>query len=557
MVDLLPRLQEEADQEDIQLVQDDIDVLVSKYIVPVDRIRSIDKDGTRADRPIESRIHGLLRYIGFPVVANGKFYNPGFPLNQGAQQTRDEVDSAFEEDSESRDLIQLRERDYEQRLSIFSRRDLSSAVYCLLQPSIKPFNLLGTSAQGQSISKQGIQIESRKQIFESLRSNNNNVDFSNVAGALGAVESVGETLTGVRHILKPFSLDPNIVNTVQPDANIIALPFLRDIQDLTISDESVALRPGLELIIRERLRDRQSGEDALYLENLKNLLAGESTPGVFTEDSINDISLALTALSDDNELSQATLNEFSQITNIQAYVISRLVKTIKQLTNVLFQSISFIQEISKQINWFPIVSELGPELDPREASTEARVIQNNIKRNPLDRRLVDLRARRAAATSRITARENFGNYASPFEINYNDTNIQELDRQIQAVSQQQTQLSEQALLALRNIELITGEISGVGLIDILAIYVALWAMNERGLISLLDDPSFERLKENFPELLKGAADDRNTSGTKDDINTALTKFEDTLKNVLDFAQKEFENRSQTSGEEGGSISPEA
>jgi hypothetical protein len=551
MVDLLPVLQEEADQEDTQLVQDDIDVLVSKYIVPVDRIRSIDKDGTRADRPIESRIHGLLRFIGFPVVANGNFYNPGFPPTQGrSQETRDKIDNDFESDGETRDPIQLRERDYEQRLSVFSRRDLTSAIYCLLQPSVKPFNLLNED-------NQNIQIESRKQIFESLRSRNSNVDFSNVASALGAVDSVGQTLTGVRHILRPFSLDPNITNAVQPDANIIAVPFLRDVQELTISDESVALRPGLELIIRERLRDRQSGEDARYLENLRNLIAGEPTPGIFTEDSINDISLALTALADDNELSQATLNEFEQITNIQAYVISRLVKTIKQLTNVLFQSISFIQEISRQINWFPIVNELGPELDPREASTEARVIQNNIKRNPLDRRLIDLKAKRAAATSRITARENFGNYASPFEINYNDTNIQELDRQIQAVSQQQTQLSEQALLALRNIEIITGEISGVGLIDILAIYVALWAMNEQGLISLLDDISFERLKTNFPELLVGAAADRDSSGTKDDINTALTKFEDTLKNVLDFAQKEFENRSQTSGEEGGSISPEA
>jgi len=551
MVDLLPRLQEEADQEDTQLVQDDIDVLVSKYIIPIDRIRSIDKDGTRADRPIESRIHGLLRFIGFPVVADGNFYNPGFSPNQErSQRTREKIDTDFESDSETRDLIQLRERDYEQRLSVFSRRDLISAVYCLLQPSVKPFNLLNED-------NQSIQIEGRKQIFESLILKNFNVDFTNVASALGAVDSVGQTLTGVRHILRPFSLDPNITNTVQPDANIVAVPFLRDVQELTISDESVALRPGLELIIRERLRDRQSGDDALYLENLKNLLEGKSAPGIFTENSINEISLALTALADDNELSQATLNEFEQITNFQAYVISRLVKTIKQLTNVLFQSISFIQEVSRQINWFPIVSELGPELDPRETSTEARVIQNNIKRNSLDRRLIDLKAKRAAATSRITARENFGNYASPFEVNYNDTNIQELDRQIQAVSQQQTQLSEQALLALRNIEIITGEVSGVGLIDILAIYVALWAMNEQGLISLLDDISFERLKTNFPELLVGTAAARNTSGTKDNITTALNKFEDTLKNVLDFAQKEFENRSQTSGEESGSISPEA
>ena len=550
MVELLPDIQQESDQEDIQLVQDQIDILASKYIVPVDRIRSIDNEGNRADRPIESRVHGFFRYLGFPVVANGNFYNPGFPSFQATEEAKEKINSDFETDESVRDDIRLRERDYEQRLSIFSRKDLSSATYCLLQLSVRPLNLL--NEDGQSI-----QIEGRKQIFENLKSSNRNLNFDNVPGAFSSVESVGSTLTGVRHILRPFSLDPEIVNNVQPDSNIIAVPFLRDADSLKISDEATALRPGLELIIRERLRDRGNNEEALYLENLRNLLAGELSDGISTDETANAVSLSLIALANENQISQGTFNSLEQINVIQIYVISLLVKTVKQLTNILFQSISFIQDTLEEINWLPIVNELGPELDPRDPSTQASILENDINRNALQRRLVDLKLKKAVAEAQITDRNNLGSFASPFEINYNDTNIEELNRQIQSVSQQQAQLGEEALLALRNIEIITGEISGIGLIDILAIYIALWAVNEQSLISLLDDASFGRLEEFFPELLEGAAEARSQNGTKDDIETALTNFENTLKNVLDFAQKEFDNRSQNSGQEGGTISPQA
>jgi len=93
-----------------------------------------------------------------------------------------------------------------------------------------------------------------------------------------------------------------------------------------------------------------------------------------------------------------------------------------------------------------------------------------------------------------------------------------------------------------NIEIISGEVSGLGLIDILCIYIALWAMDELALVSMLDDESFSRLVENNPELVVGEAEKINTEHRfKLSITDALSAFEKSLVNVFSFVEAELDN----------------
>ena len=86
--------------------------------------------------------------------------------------------------------------------------------------------------------------------------------------------------------------------------------------------------------------------------------------------------------------------------------------------------------------------------------------------------------------------------------------------------------------ALREIEIITGEISGLGLIDILAIYTALWSIDIKTLIGFLDNSSYERLIKFNPSLEPSA---RLAYGKS--ILSSLQDFEKSVKLILNIIDK--------------------
>ena len=152
-----------------------------------------------------------------------------------------------------------------------------------------------------------------------------------------------------------------------------------------------------------------------------------------------------------------------------------------------------------------------------------------------------------------------GDFASPFNSSVNDDDINEIDSQLKDLIDQKNDLANKAFKAMGDIEIISGEVSGLGLLDILAIYTALWAMDEQALISMLDDQSFNRLRHLFSDLLVGAAANRDASSDfKDPIKTALGKFEKKLVNVLAFIDRQIKRQGVPPGEEAsGTISADS
>ena len=88
--------------------------------------------------------------------------------------------------------------------------------------------------------------------------------------------------------------------------------------------------------------------------------------------------------------------------------------------------------------------------------------------------------------------------------------------------------------------MIVGEIAGIGLMDIICIYLALWSLDIKTLLCFLDDDSFNRMI-NSSSLFLGVKEvvERKNSGPAFNILTALSNFENRLINILSFADKAF------------------
>ena len=95
-----------------------------------------------------------------------------------------------------------------------------------------------------------------------------------------------------------------------------------------------------------------------------------------------------------------------------------------------------------------------------------------------------------------------------------------------------------AVKALSNIEKIIGEGSGLGLIDVLAVYIALWSIDIGALVGLLDDRAYGRMLENNPEL-------KLPNGTSRlGVVESLTQLQTQVHRVLAFADSTLEKLSR-------------
>lgn len=575
----LPKRRTDTGSDDIQTIDQDIGSLVQKFLAPIDEIRSFSKPSasftgdpkepfqglkTNSFRPLESRVHAFFRYIGFPVAVENEFYNPGFDPQgngflgriSGVYQKRKKINEKFA-NADFLEIVNAREEWPENVRNIFSRQDFNSSLYAiLLSTAFRQFQTLQDGVGPFEKDEQNIEVSTREFIANDFL-NDNEISPNDVQSLTGLI---GSSFTSGRHILKPFIVDPRIDLTVMPDISKIAVPFLIDSNSLLIEENSSVKRPGIELIIRERLRN-SNNEDSAYLETLNKIANNEVSPNELIVDtrlgiSINTRQIRNTAeaILDNNEIDSSSVTELGGITTVQVKMISDLVKLLKGLVFILKDSKNVINNIKEKINWIPIPNPEGPEF----GNNQAILAVNNVssKLNLIDRNIKSLQIRKLAGERQITERVGLGAFASPFSTNTNTENVINLDEELSQLIGVRNKLADLAFRAMGNIELIVGEASGLGLIDVISIYIALWAMDEESLISMLDEASFERLVTNFSDLVVGAAARRRDSGQPlQPIQAALENFENKLKNVLTFVDREFARQDLApTEEEGGTIS---
>jgi hypothetical protein len=513
-----------------------------------------------------------MRYIGFPVVAGStnEFYNPGFdPLAggflgalDGTDTLKQNVFSAFLKNSVLKSMVEIREQDPKDLRELFVRRDIASSVYALILRHVRNFKMFDAgdpfakTSGDQTATNEDRDSEALEFFFD-----NDLVDSDVVFDAFEKTP-IGGNASGIRHTLHPFVVDPRIDNTVNPEVSMIAVPFLQNKEALKLDKGIFVQRPGLELIIRERLRDTANDADNFF-KTVEKLINNEQTPVSDTDTRTeNELRLTVEALLDENKISQSAIDsDIKGITTVQVKNIQRLVKTIRSVIESLTAAILVIDKARQKINWVPIPNSEGPEKGGLGAILNQKDIANS---TDVDRRVLNLKIKKLNAERRIAAELDLGDFASPFNSSVNDDNIQLIDQELQDLIAQRDQIASDAFKAMGDIEIISGEVAGLGLLDVLAIYTALWAMDEKALISLLDDQSFSRLKNFFPDLLVGAAADRANAPSigenpnVDDIKTALEKFEQKLVNVLTFIDREIKRQAVAPGvEAAGTISADS
>lgn len=520
--------------EDTQSIESDIEVLYTKFIKPIEKIRSIaqataeslsnsDKSQLRSNLavaigPVESRAHAFYRLLGFPVVdSQGNLYNPGF--NPEASNDKKNAINT-NQDAKKTSLMKTRESHAQYLQKVFNNQDLASSVYALViasQPKL--FFVFDKDEQTFKISERDLEVDIVARDNPNLSS-----DISTARSSF-ANTPINTTMDGGLHILKPFQVNPTLEFTVMPSNNWMAAPFLQnaDATRSSASPEIIHDRPGIEYIIRVRLQD--TTRDPYLLTALRNILNQEKSPNpTFINDVNTDVlKNTLFALADQNNINKIDVNDiFQTTTSTEADIIEQLIKTIKVVTQQLHTSVTELDKIRRKINFLPIVGITGPE--------SLGTIKDTTAITKIDNQILQLTIKKLNAESQVQINKGLGNFATPF-LNLEKTNV--YDQQLSQLTQLKTSLGNTGLRHLRTIEIITGEISGLGLIDILAIYTALWSIKLEDILGLLDQDSFDRLYNFNPALRAGPVANKSRSS----VNDALATLETRVGNILSFADK--------------------
>jgi hypothetical protein len=543
--------------DDLSQVEENIDTLFNTYIRPIEEIRSNARPPASIPTPqditsgedyyakdfksitvdekskLESRAHAFYRSLGMPVVSKeGGYYTPGWsPDKDRYKDARKSVDSSFYKEKELVNFIYKREELAINNYFIFSSSpsELQPIVYSLLSRQTFPFAVLNENAtEHLEIDKQSISMDSRDLAVFKV----SNPDF------IDEIDSYVSKFKNVSHPIKPFIVDPRIENVVTPSQNKICVPFLKVGQNK--NGVSELIRPGLEGIIRLRLQDSEL--DADYLKNIENILNKDKKNKATSNIDYQTLAVSVTGLLEDaklpDDLKNFTQNKIKGASAAQFNTIVFLTKTIKTLVIQLAEAQKALDEITASINWVPIPPSTGP------GGTVGWKVSSSFSGVSLEKeaKIKELKIKKITAEKSSKDFENLGKFICPFIKNTYSDFTKNYDKQLKQLTQYNAEVAEKGFLALKDIEVIKGEISGLGLIDILAVYYGLFSIDIKHLLFLIDDQSIFRLWENFPEFrgLSSVSERFDVSAGSDEVLKALFELEKKVFFILNFADKFYQ-----------------
>lgn len=535
----LPQQIFEQGFEDTESIDDNIDTLFNKFISPIDRIRSIAEapqgklQSNQKQKGItelridplnflESRLHAFYRLLGLPVVAGGKFYNPGFDPNPKNNINRDSINSSI--DQKNLEALDLKEQQARLFSQMLSKQGFDTCLFALVQSHIKPFNMLDTNLKTKN-------IDGRNNLINELKITVPDLTITIDEAIVSFSKNIGFGLNSARHILKPFITNPAIDFTVMPVDNKICVPFLPDLQSTKISasPDIYLIRPGIEFILRARLKD--TIPDPSFLTDIKKIITQEKSPNPVFSNNIgtNILKNTVEALADDNNITSADVTDlFVSFSSTQVIVVKQLVKILKVVINLLHKAIIDLDRTKKRITFLPISNSQGFE--------KGGFVRDSQPTTKLERDLITLTIKKLNADRDIAIDRSLGIFATNGFVNLEKTET--YVQQINELTQLKSDLGNRGLQAIRLIEIITGEASGLGLVDILAIYLALWTIKIEDLLGLIDQNAIDRLY-NFNTNLRSSEVSNRKNGNGKNITDSLDALEKKVNNILSFADLTF------------------
>ena len=531
--------------DDFQSMDLDINSLIEKFIKPIDRYRSRTaptitgplKQPSKVSLNVlkESRAHAFYRILGLPTITpNGVIVSPGFNPKRTAAELQQNEDIAILIPSSVKDIINKRENQVRTNYEYFSRANIDACVFSIAIATPygqRQFMIMNESKKGLEVGDaQQRAIPNRHQLITSRYKKKDGSEIVN-------------TFSAPIHILRPFITDPVICANLGPKSGsssvMIAAPFL-DKDDTEYEHNNYVKRPGLEFILRLRLKQHKLRSETV--SSAYSFLDLEPDTAEVSSERQREIAAALANVGVDEADVKQTLKGAGLV---ELYTLNNLVKTYKGLIDLYVKNIEKVEEIYKQIIWVPLSNEGGPEKGS-VVSTTFVLPKKFLDSWDIEKRIRKLKIKSSIASTQLDISD---------DLNYSDFAISEFQnladvfsRKLSEEESDRENLEAEGSNALRIIELISGEVSGLGLIDIFAIYMALWSLPISVLLDLIDDEGINRLSK-ISELKIGLVTQRKKNGAN--AVDSYNMFEKRIINILSYGDRLYRRALSTPNEEEG------
>ena len=462
----------------------------------------------------ESYCSCFYRLLGLPVISPSGLYSPGYSPDTQSKDKRlrrftiaNEIIKTEKGFTPLGSLLLERERFPQTQLATFQQQNANSSAL-VLSGAIKllsPFNVLSDSSGPFDPDSQHILYRVTPEI-QALVPDSTIIATGNF-----------------QHILKPFFADPRADFSVRPDRFRVAVPFLTD-DERKISQSVSHVRPLIEKVCRIRL---VAGNKSDATDKLKAFLDSKTDAQITDEDIINISGGTGTILQSDN------------------YIQANLINIINTVIDILVESYTTLDEVRQQINWIPMPNAQGVQ----EGFTTIPYPQGGELQTKLEKRINTLNTfKRISETEAGIIEQQLGDsvFSQIDAIAFGGL-IKNMptayDTEIANATDNISGESERAQEALFNIGVITGYHIGIGLIDMLAIYTALWKIPTEYLVDMMDTDSFNRMW-NIPTLRSEQVVKRNgnSGALLHDPSDIALKFETQVRELLDYADKRFHDK---------------
>lgn len=475
---------------------------ISKGLPKVNDLREfVNKHKVKEEStPQESRCHAFYRIIGFPVVSsNFNFYNPGLfnmklldsKIGNLKKRSEDQLNIAKNQIPGFWNLSLQRETDVLNKLKVFSTNqtiDASALTLSILNKrdfsiTFKNLSKLTFDTSGMNINNQSYQANLNGNIV-SIEENNIQSPFSLIdyIDSSGAKPNINNLFITRYHIIFPFIVDPIIDGTVCPTSNLIAVPFTPDESNRHVSENTLVDFPLIEKIIQAKF-DFNINEQVMN-QNIQDFFADKDNNSFYQSNVVQNV------LKQKSSNSAFEKNELIKYINI----IEAMIKILKDAKDIC-------SKIQFGYYWLPIPSTIGPEggCTVRDIIISKAIAENTKFITHNDSNIIKQILNTSTTNANKTISKNILDIFSPDENDaFGDTAQDQLERLISERNENISKGSD----ALKTIEIITGEISGFGLCDIIAILGALNIMPKDQIIGFLDDYAFANMESKYNTGLK-------------------------------------------------------
>lgn len=459
--------------------------------------KSISNNSTAEVTLQESRCHAFFRLIGFPVASkdysSNKIYNPGFDAVKSKTKVlklNDKINiaqapiSGFEKLSLEREL-------YPSKLkTIFSNSNSIDAATLALSSGTcghQKINLRSFVAPLENSDPFDMTIQS---YTIELNSYVGKTEVSLLEYQTPNGDTPKKLQKTRKHIIKPFIVDPKIELSVTPCHRRVAVPFVPDKNHTKISPEVFVKRPLIEKVIRDRFA----------ISSQEQKLGNASKELV---DFIKKIS----AIKDEELVNKISNSDYFDLNDKAKFVY--FLNIIQEMMVKLIGSINIINKVQSLHYWVPLPSDIGPEggCEVRNIFIPTLFSDKLLAAFPLADKNILMKQIQVGLTdtnvqaSTLNGIPDVGGFAfndffpNTFTSETSEAQGNNSKDTLNRLVTIRNKNLKQANDALRAIEIIMGEFSGLGLCDIIAILAALYIMPKEQLIGFLDEDAKTRLFE--------------------------------------------------------------